>query len=103
MDRAQSAHRGTHIMTLRILAAVALTACAAAATAATAAETPAHASLDPVLAGYATTVFRNNLPPGDVQPAKPLARVSMQDAPQGEDRQGLVEAPLRPGVTLPAR
>ena len=88
-------------MTLRILAAVALTACAA--TAATAAETPAHASFDPVLAGYAMTVFRNNLPPGDVQPAKPLARVSMQGAPQGEDRQGLAEAPLRPGVTLPAR
>lgn len=88
-------------MTLRILAAVALTACAAAA--ATAAETPAHASLDPVLAGYATTVIRHTLPPGGFQPAKPLARVSMQDAPQGEERQALAKAPLLPGVALPAR
>ncbi len=88
-------------MTLRILAAVALTACAA--TAATAAETPAHASFDPVLAGYATTVIRNTLPPGGFQPAKPLARVSMQDAPQAEERQALAKEPLLPGVALPAR
>ncbi|WP_139146385.1 MULTISPECIES: hypothetical protein [Stenotrophomonas] len=88
-------------MTLRILAAVALTACAA--TAATAAETPAHASFDPVLAGYATTVIRNTLAPGDFQPAKPLARVSMQDAPQAEERQALAKGPLLPGVALPAR
>ena len=85
-------------MTLRILAAV-----AAQAVNATAAETPAHAPLDPVLAGYATTVIRHTLPPGGFQPAKPLARVSMQDAPQGEERQALAKAPLLPGVALPAR
>ncbi len=88
-------------MTLRILAAVALTACAA--TAATAAETPSHASLDTVLAGYATTVIRNNLPVGDFQPAKPLVRVSVQDAPQGEEREALAKGPLLPGVALPAQ
>ncbi|MFF2049341.1 hypothetical protein ACFVUR_16005 [Stenotrophomonas bentonitica] len=88
-------------MILRILAAVALTACAA--TAATAAETPAHASLEPVLAGYATTVIRNTLHPGGFQPAKPLARVSMQDAPQVEKGQALAKGPLLPGVALPAR
>ncbi|HAV73030.1 MAG TPA: hypothetical protein DCX91_14405 [Stenotrophomonas sp.] len=88
-------------MTLRILAAVALTACAA--TAATAAETPSHASLDTVLAGYATTVIRNHLPVGDFQPAKPLVRVSVQGTPQGEDRHALAKGPSLSGVALPAQ